>query len=115
MGGDLAGLLAILPPGMHQDDPPGPATEGEGPPEVASGPIDETPTPADVPPDPFGGAPEPEENSDDPASVETDPDPADELADDEEADTFGDAAALLDNPAVAPNGVSGVFGAGHGA
>jgi len=115
VGGDLAGLRAIVPPGAEPDDPPDPPEPGDEPPEFASGPIDETPPPADEPEDPLGGPPEPVDGPADPVAVDTDPDPMDDPADDVEDDTFGDAAAALDNPAPVPNGASGIFGVGHGA
>jgi murein DD-endopeptidase MepM/ murein hydrolase activator NlpD len=108
VGGDLAGLLAIVPPGAAPHDPPDPADPEPEEPEIASGPIEEAPAPADAIEDPLGGPVESAAVSIDPPAVDTDPDEGDEPPDDDD-DAFGDAAALLDKA------VSGVFGPGHGA
>jgi hypothetical protein len=111
VGGDLAGLLAIVPPGSEPDEPPDPTDQDVEPPEIASGPIDEAPAPAGEPDDPLGGPPETAGGAPaDPVAVETDPDPDESTSDEDDEDTFGDAAATLDRP-----GPSGVFGPGHGA
>jgi len=100
VGGDLAGLRAIAPPGAEPVDPPDP-TEPE-PPEITTEPIVETPDPIDEPPDPRGGPPEDLGPAVDPVPIDTDLDP-DEPPDEGPEDTIGDAAAT-----------SGVFGPGHG-
>jgi len=113
VGGDLAGLLAIVAPGSEPDEPPDPSDQDADPPEIAAGPIDEAPLPAGEPDDPLSGPPETALDAPgDPVAVETDPDPDEPPLEEGDEDTFGDAAATLDR---VPNGPSGVFGPGHGA
>jgi murein DD-endopeptidase MepM/ murein hydrolase activator NlpD len=99
VGGDLAGMLAILPVGAE----PEPAEDDDDPPEMAGGPIVETPDPAGDH-DPLGGPPEAVGNVALPFEVETDPDPVDPpLNGDDRPDEFGDAAAVVDRVASIPH------------
>lgn len=89
VGGDLAGLLAIVPPGAQPEDPPDPADPE--PPEITTDPIDEAPAPMGEPEDPLDppedlGAPV------DPVAIDTDPDPDEPPLDEDPEDTVGDAA-----------------------
>ncbi len=94
LGRDLAGLRAIVPPDGQGQVPGEPAQPvGEGP-----EPFVEAPEPSGLPPDPLGGPPEPLGEPVEPVEIETDPDPEEEFPEDDEPDTFGDGATILDPP-----------------
>jgi hypothetical protein len=99
VGGDLAGLLAILPPGVDPEDPPDPDEEA---PEFAAGPIDETPPPANEPEDPLGGPSEAMGETEPTGEIVTDPDPDEAPLEDDADDIVGDASALLDPAFASP-------------
>lgn len=85
VGGDLAGLRAIVPLGGPVVPIIGDLSEPGEPPE-----------PPDTP-DPLGGPPEPIGEPVEPVEFEAEPDP-DDLADAEGEDQFGDAASVLALP-----------------
>lgn len=104
VGGDLAGLLAIVPLGAE----PEPVDDVADQPEMAAGPIEEAPAPLGEQEDPLGGPPEDLGAPVAPVEVATDPDPDEPSSDDQDV-TFGDEAALLDRlPSVPhPGGPAG--------
>jgi murein DD-endopeptidase MepM/ murein hydrolase activator NlpD len=99
VGGDLAGLRAIVPPGVYPEEPleqPEPADE---PPEISPEPITEAAEPIGEAEDPLAGGPEALGDVANPVDTATDPDPDDPPEPGDEAvDSFGDFAATLDGP-----------------
>lgn len=92
VGGDLAGLRAILPIGAQ----PEPELDPEEQLEVAPGPIDETPEPPGGPGDPLAGPAEDFSRAMSAGEFDADQDPEDDGPDDDDDEDFGDFATTLD-------------------
>ena len=96
VGGDLAGLRAIIPAGAFPNEPIEPPDPADEPPEISPEPITEAPGPVGEAEDPLAGALDGPGDVANPLETETDPDPDEAPDPDGDPDAFGDFAATLD-------------------